>query len=677
VKLLAELRRRNVLRAAIAYVVTAWVIVESSSLLLTIFKAPDWAAQTIVFMLVAGFPVAVAFAWMFEITPEGIKPDHEVSGDTDVSAASSRYLVMTTIVMAMIAAGLFAVDRFLIEEDTAPAPRNGPPVVAVLPFEVVGSADGAFLADGLHHDLLTRLSKLRAFAVISRTSMLEYRGTTRNMRDIGKELAADFILEGGVQFAGNRVRVHAQLIDTEFDEHRWGDSYDRELTATDLFAIQSDLATDIAAQLELTLSRADRAQMAQVPTRSTEAYTAYLSGLAMLNDPGLGQERGLLAHRQIEKAVALDPTFVEAWTQFVRHSRFWTVIWQDRDTMMAAVSAALENVRRLGPGSYDAGIAEIYYLYFALNEFDAVLPAIAALEARGALGPDALNIRAKALRREGRIDEAYRSYLASARLDPRSLNTSYDLYQTAIMLRDCRRAELHAKAMLAIAPRDMNARSTAADYELQCTGDWEHAGELVRGYESTSDNALWAALDAAAVARDWARAIELLEQGELLYDWWGDRVQDQLLIVLLLRRLGRDAESDAVLDAIETAIGANEPPARSSFRDDAYEGIRMRYAALRGDDLETRRWSDALSRSMQDASALDPIARAAAYRLFAFEFAAAGQADRAIDALELMFAGPSFVTFRYVDAHPAFDDLRDNPRYAELKQRYDAPIRGQ
>ena len=160
-KLLAELRRRNVLRAAIAYVVTAWVIVEASSLLLDIFRAPDWAAQTIVIMLVAGFPVAVVFAWMFEITPEGIKPDHEVTADADASAASSRYLVMTTIIMAMIAAGLFAVDRFLIEDDTARAPRNGLPVVAVLPFEVVGSANGAFLADGLHHDLLARLSKLR------------------------------------------------------------------------------------------------------------------------------------------------------------------------------------------------------------------------------------------------------------------------------------------------------------------------------------------------------------------------------------------------------------------------------------------------------------------------------------------------------------------------------------
>ena len=237
-KLLAELRRRNVLRAAIAYVVTAWVIVESSSLLLSIFKAPDWAAQTIVIMLVAGFPVAVVFAWMFEITPEGIKPDREVSADSAGSAASSRYLVMVTIVMAMIAVGLIAVDRFLIQDDAAPPPRDGPPVIAVLPFEVVGSSEGASLAEGLHHDLLTRLSKLHAFAVISRTSMLEYRGASRNMREIGKELGADFVIEGGVQFAGNRVRVNMQLVDTAFDEHRWADTYDRELTATDLFAIQ-------------------------------------------------------------------------------------------------------------------------------------------------------------------------------------------------------------------------------------------------------------------------------------------------------------------------------------------------------------------------------------------------------------------------------------------------------
>ncbi len=233
-------------------------------------------------------------------------------------------------------------------------------------------------------------------------------------------------------------------------------------------------------------------------------------------------------------------------------------------------------------------------------------------------------------------EESYRSYLASAKLDPRSLMASHDLYRTAVLLGGCRRAELHATAILAIELQDVNARTTAADYELQCTGNAERAGELVRGYEFTSDDAVWAALAAAAFARDWERAIELLDEGEILYGWWGDRAQDQLQMAMLLRMNDQGAASDALLDIVESAISANEPPAESPFRDNAYKGIRMRYAALRGDDVETRRWADELSRNMQRAGAFDPITRATAYRFFAFEFADAGQADRAIDALELM-----------------------------------------
>ena len=671
--LLAELRRRNVFRLALAYIVTAWVVVESASLLLSIFKAPDWVAQAVVILLAAGFPVALVFAWMFEITPDGIKHDREIRPGSGEAIAANRYLVLITVVMTMLAAGLFVVDRFLLDTTQTAADTvilDDTPVVAVLPFETVGSADAVVLADGLHHDLLTRLSRLRAFSVISRTSMMEYADTAKNIREIGAELGAGFILEGGVQRVGDRVRVNAQLIDATVDKHLWADTYDRAMTAGDLFAIQSDLAVDIAEQLKLTLTPGDRRQIAGAPTHNTEAYAAYLRALATRDNPELGQERLALAHREIVKAVELDPEFVEAWTQFVRHSGGWPMIWDSADAMLTDVTDALETIRTLAPNSYEAGVAEVYYVYFALNDFEAVLPAIARLEARGALGADALYMRGKGLRRAGKIAEAYRAYQAAARLNPRSLPVTGDLLTTSLMLRDCRRAGFHAAAALALAPEDVVARTLAADYELQCTENVKRAGELVRGYESTSDGALWTALRVAAIERDWERALALLEQGELSHEWWGDRVQEQLLMAMLLRKRGQDVESDALLDDIESAIRVNDRPADSMYRENAYIGIRMRYAALRGDVDETRRWSDEMSRNMQRASTLDPISRSSSYEFFAFEFADAGQTDRAIDALELLFAGPSFITFRFVDAHPAFDDLRDRPRYIELRRNY-------
>ena len=143
-------------------------------------------------------------------------------------------------------------------------------VVAVLPFKASGSDDGGFLAAGLHDDLLTLLAKLGAYQVISRTSMMDYAGTTKNMRQIGEELRAGYILEGGVQARGGRVRINAQLIDAARDEHLWAETYDRELTAVDLFDIQAELARSIAEALHTTLSPEDEAVVYEVPTENLE-----------------------------------------------------------------------------------------------------------------------------------------------------------------------------------------------------------------------------------------------------------------------------------------------------------------------------------------------------------------------------------------------------------------------
>jgi len=670
VQLFAELRRRNVFRLALAYIVTAWVVVESSSLLLDIFNAPGWMAQAIVVLLASGFPVALVFAWMFEITPEGIKPDRDVQPGSRDAIASGRYLVLVTIVMAMLAVGLFVVDRFLLDSGAGPGaahPEGALPVIAVMPFEIVGSADGVALADGLHHDLLTRMSKLRAFAVISRTSMLEYRGTTKNIREIGKELGADYILEGSVQLSGQRVRVNAQLIDAGIDEHRWADTYDRELTATDLFAIQSDLAIDIADQLELTLSPTDREQAAEIPTQNTEAYAAYLRSLAALDDPDLtDNERMTLAHAEIERAVALDPTFVAAWTQFVRHSGMFA-LWESAAEMRADETAALETIRRLAPGSYDAAIAEVYFTYYVDADYAEVIPAIAQLEERGALDADALYMRGKALRRVGRLQEAYDAYVASARLDPRSTVVNGDLLMTSMMLGDCERAGLYASALLALAPDDGGDRAQAANYELRCNLDAERAADLVRGFEANSDAALWAARDAAAIRRDWDRLLELFER-DSSDPFWGSRVNESLARAGILRRMGRAAEADAELaDAAQILAAAD--PGGSDIMQFAYSALQVRLTALRGDLPAARQLNIDVARTLQSAD-WDTVTRTSTLEALAFWYASAGLADEAIDVLDRLFAGPSNLTFRFIDAHLVFDGLHDSPRYAELRRKY-------
>jgi hypothetical protein len=411
----------------------------------------------------------------------------------------------------------------------------------------------------------------------------------------------------------------------------------------------------------------------ETPTENTKAYSAYLRGLAVLDDPGLGADRRKIAHVEIEKAIELDPGFTAALAQLVKHSGSWPDVWDDYDAMHAETTTALKRLRQIAPGSYDAGIAEVYYQYFVLNDFDEVLPAIARLEDRGALGPDALYMRGKALRRAGRLEDARAAYLAAARLDPRARNIVDDLRTTAILLGDCEHAGLHAAALLAISPDDIFNRLSAANYELNCTGNAKRASALAQGYETENAGAFWTAATAAAVARDYDRLLILLEQGAPFPSWWGDRLREQLIIAMLLRRQGDDAGADAVLDDIESVLSADRPPEENPFQQNNYVGIRMRFHALRNDRDETRRWADELALRFDQAGSLDPVSRAGIYQFLALDFADAGQLDYAIDALELLFAGPSFITFRFVESHPAFDDLRDDPRCLELRQRYGTP----
>ena len=666
-KLLDELRRRNVLRAAIAYVITAWVIVESSSLLLEIFEAPAWVAQTIVVMLIAGFPVAMAFAWMFEITPEGVKPDREV--DPATSAGAGRYIVMLSVVMAMVAAGLFVTDRFLIDRSNRPARSDGPPVVAVLPFEIIGSGGGVDLSDGLHHDLLTRMSKLRAFSVISRTSMLEYRDTTKNMRQIGSELGATHILEGAVQVSGNKVRINAQLIDSAIDEHFWAETYDRDFSAADLFAIQSELAADIAKQLEVALSPSDDRYVNEIPTRNTEAYTVYLTGLQLLDDPSLDHRRGALAHEQFLESVRLDPGFVTAWVALVSDSARAPVIWSDNETMVADTTEYLENARRLAPGSFDASLAEIFYLYYVRRGYEEVLPAIEALEGLGALTTEAWEMRGKALRRAGRFDEAYDAFVEAARLDPRSWNQQSNLLLTSQFLGDCVRAGIHAAAMFALAPDDTFVRSSVAEYELHCNLDTSRARELVAGYEARNGNALWVARDAAAIDRDWDRMMDLFELDEAFQSWWGDPLFNRLVKAFLFQRAGRTDEADAQLLAVKQALDSNEPD-ETEQQQVGVKILRLFYHSLSGDTQKTEMWAREVAHIAGRADDWDPVSRDGWLRFLLFIYASSGLTDAAIGVLEQYLAGPHTMTFRYMDAHLAFDDIREHPGYAALREKY-------
>ncbi|MSQ99763.1 MAG: hypothetical protein EXR85_10790 [Xanthomonadales bacterium] len=329
--LLEELKRRNVFRVAIAYVILCWLMAQVAALLLDTFGAPDWVLKSLLALLLIGFPFAVFFAWAFELTPEGIKKEKDVDRTQSITAHTGRKLDFAIIAILVLALGYSAWDKFLNRADTesagttAAAGTDEQPAVpglptpdlptdksiAVLPFENRSKQEeDEYFAAGIHDDLLTQLAQIASLRVISRTSVGQFKNTTLPIRDIAQQLNVATVLEGGVQRAGSQVRINLQLIDAATDTHLWAQTFDRELTASNVFAIQSEIASAVTAALRATLSPEEKSRIASAPTESMAALEEYFKGRAELDQrtqPAIESTR-----LRFEHARTIDPEFALA-----------------------------------------------------------------------------------------------------------------------------------------------------------------------------------------------------------------------------------------------------------------------------------------------------------------------------------------------------------------------------
>jgi TolB-like protein/Tfp pilus assembly protein PilF len=313
--LLSELKRRNVLRVAAGYALVAWIVIEAGSVLMPTFGAPEWAFQVYVIVVLAGFLLALILAWIFELTPDGVKLERDVDPSESITQKTGRKFDFAFVFLLVIALAISVTlnitgMRDSGKPDATTASRTS---IAVLPFTSRSiEPENALFADGIHDDLLTRLANISALKVISRTSVMEYRDTTKNLRQIAEELGVDTVLEGAVQRVGDRVRVNAQLIDAQTDEHVWGKTYDYVLSAENIFAIQSDISEEISNALKAALTDNERSRLAIIPTKSLAAYSAFTEGRSDLYQRKL--ETTVSAREHFEKAVELDPDFAAAYS---------------------------------------------------------------------------------------------------------------------------------------------------------------------------------------------------------------------------------------------------------------------------------------------------------------------------------------------------------------------------
>ena len=322
--LISELKRRNVFRVALLYLVAGWVILQVAQLLFDVLSLPDWTSRLVLGLLMLGFPLALIFSWVYELTPEGLKREHEVDRNQSVTAATARKLDVVVGVLLVVAIGMLVFDRYVerkpaqvtVDAQTAapsvapPRARSGPASIAVLPF-VNMSDDKAndYFSDGLSEELLNVLAKVQGLRVIARTSSFAFKGKDATIADVAKALGVDHVLEGSVRKSGDRVRITAQLIRTADSSHLWSETYDR--TLQDVFAIQDEISREVVDALKVRLLAKNPASPELGGTSNPEAYDAYLQGLYDLNK---GQRERTLrsAIAAFERASALDPRYARA-----------------------------------------------------------------------------------------------------------------------------------------------------------------------------------------------------------------------------------------------------------------------------------------------------------------------------------------------------------------------------
>jgi len=280
-----ELKRRKVFRVAAAYILIAWLMLQVVDVIVPMLELPNWVGKLVLLLLIVSLPIAIVFAWAFELTSEGVRRD---SGGEAITAH--------------------------LTPETAPDASVAPDrkSIAILPFENLSqdAANAPFTA-GMHDDLITQISKIGSIKTISRTSVMQYRDTTKSIPQIALELGVATVLEGGIQKAGDRVHVNVQLIDATTDHHLWADTYERQLTAENIFAIQAEIATSVATALHAKLSSEQKDQLASVPTRNMIALEEYFAGRQAITVRTVYALEDAAKH--YARAIELDPNFALAY----------------------------------------------------------------------------------------------------------------------------------------------------------------------------------------------------------------------------------------------------------------------------------------------------------------------------------------------------------------------------
>ena len=659
-----EVKRRKVYRVAAAYVIAAGGIIQLASAAFPAWELPNWALRLVIMLLLIGFPIALILAWAFDVTPQGIRATPSATAPRMHRRRNVIMLVATGVIVSAIA-GFFLLPRA--------SARKIDKSIAVLPFENLSDErENAYFADGIQDDILTNLSKIGDLKVISRTSVMSYRGNARNVREIGKALGVSTILEGSVRREGKRVRVNVQLINATNDEHLWANNYDRDLT--DVFMLQSDLAREITSALQAKLSPSEKAMMAHQPTENGEAYLAFVQAhnlFAALED----LDKLKQGEQLYERAIQLDPKFALA---FARYSQLesWIVHNFERTPARREKARTLaEQALQLQPDLPEAHLALGFSYYYGDNNYDAALREFEIAQ-RGLPNESEAYLAIGAIqRRQGKWAESTASLEKAASLNPKDIWPLQNLAFNYQMLRNFSEANTTIDRALALDPNAFGPLEVKSRLAIAEKGDLsvaEKAFQTVKSMPMNNEEKLRMAgtrADFFLLERKYKEGLREVES-----------VPDDLLTSIPAALSGKYYLIGFARNALQDETGARAAflkakdfvEAQLKQSPDAAD-IHIQLAkvlAYLGEKdaalAEAERAAELLPES-KDAFAGPEITAGVAQ-----VYCIVGENTRAIEVLDGLLSRPSDVTVPGLRLSPVWDPLRNDPQFQALLDKYGA-----
>jgi len=505
-KFVGELRRRNVYRVAVAYAVVAWLIIQVATQVFPVLEIPNWCVRLVIILLLLGFPIAMILAWAYELTPEGIKRTEDVAPTEAARRPVTQRLNLTIIAVLVCAVVFLIYQRYYSSPSASGIPEKS---IAVLPFENFSDdKDNAFFADGIQDDILTSLAKIHDLKVISRTSVMPYRGATQNnLPQIARVLGVVNVLEGSVRRSGNRVVVSVQLIDARNDRHLWAKRYDRPLA--DSLGLQGELASEIAAELRATLSPEEKGRVETKPTENPDAYVLYLKARAYESNPDRLYEDFKLAENLYSEAIQHDPSFALARARLAATLARIYHWFAPSEELKTKIKQTADKALQLKPDLGEGHLALGLYYYWVEANYDEALEqlrlAAAALPNDSEIGYVSAAIR----RRQGNAKENLELLKRSQAVDPGNANVGSEIAFTYAFVHDWAQARPMYDRVVALAPDSANFKITRAYIDFYADGKTDTLKATLAALPAGVDpsglvtRARW---DLAMIERDYAAA---------------------------------------------------------------------------------------------------------------------------------------------------------------------------